>query len=500
MFALNRRHFLQAGTGLTLSLGLGWPFSPPARAATDPAAALPPSSTELHLLNRIAFGVHPDDLARVRAIGAQAYIEEQLHPEDIDDSAVDQTIAQYFPLPALTSAELFARPIEEQTQAAVQLQRATVYRAAFSRRRLFEVMVDFWSNHFNIFLFDGRLRVLKIADDRTVIRAHAMNTFSELLSASAHSPAMLVYLDNVTNTNQGPNENYARELLELHTLGVDGGYTEADVKEVARCFTGWTVGLRQQAGEFLFSPQRHDNDAKQVLGMTIPAGQGIGDGEQVLDLLATHPATAHFLATRLCQRLVSDSPPSGLVNQVAAEFTTSGGDLRRTLRTLFNAPEFWAASDQKFKRPLEYIAASLHSGLVTVSEAGFGTVLNSLRTLGQTPFGWQPPNGYPDVQEYWSGTNGLLNRWNFAFALAEGRLPGLRVDGAALVGAARTPAQLVDQVSDRVLHRALADADRAELLAYLGGDPDTPLSASALSIKAAGLLGLLLASPGFQLR
>lgn len=154
MFALNRRHFLQAGTGLTLSLGLGSSFSPLAWASSDPAAPLPPSSAELHLLNRIAFGVHPEELARVRAIGAQAYIEEQLQPEDIDDSAVDQAVAQYFPLLALTSAELFALPIEEQAQTATQLQLATAYCAAFSRRQLFEVMVDFWSNHFNIFLFD----------------------------------------------------------------------------------------------------------------------------------------------------------------------------------------------------------------------------------------------------------------------------------------------------------------------------------------------------------
>lgn len=500
MFALNRRHFLQAGTGLTLSLGLAGRFSPLAWAATDPAAALPPSSAELHLLNRIAFGVHPDELARVRAIGAQAYIEEQLQPEGIDDSAVDRAVAQYFPLLALSSAELFALPIEEQARAAVQLQLATAYRAAFSRRQLFEVMVDFWSNHFNIFLFDGRLRVLKIADDRAVIRAHAMSYFSELLSASAHSPAMLVYLDNVTNTGQGPNENYARELMELHTLGVDGGYTESDVKEVARCFTGWTVDYRQKPGEFLFTPQRHDNKTKQALGMAIPAGQGIGDGQQVLDLLAKHPSTVRFLATKLCRRMVSDNPPSGLVDKVAAEFTASGGDLRRTLRILLNTPEFWAASDQKFKRPLEYVAAILHSGLVTVSEAGFRTVLNSLRTLEQAPFSWQPPNGYPDVQGYWASTNGLLNRWNFAFALAEGRRSGLRVDGAALVGAARTPAQLVDQLSDRVLHRPLAEADRTQLLTYVGGDPNAPLSASALSVKTAGLLGLLLASPYFQLR
>jgi uncharacterized protein (DUF1800 family) len=222
MFALKRRQFLQAGTGLTLGLGLGCQFSPPAWAApasTNPAAVLPPPAPEIHLLNRIAFGIHSDELARVRAIGAQAYIEEQLQPDRIDDSAVEQAIAGYFPLLARSSAELLALPTDQQAQAAVQLQLATVYRATFSRRQLFEIMVDFWSNHFNIFLFDGKIRVLKIADDREVIRAHALSYFSGLLSASARSPAMLVYLDNITNTRQGPNENYARELMELHTLG-----------------------------------------------------------------------------------------------------------------------------------------------------------------------------------------------------------------------------------------------------------------------------------------
>lgn len=502
MFALKRRQFLQAGTGLTLGFSLGCAFPPLAWAApvaTDPATALPPPAPEIHLLNRIAFGVNPSELARLRAIGVAKYIEEQLQPEHIDDSAVDQAIASYFPLLARSSAELLALPIGQQVQAAVQLEAATVYRAAFSRRQLFEVMVDFWSNHFNIFLFDGPERALKIADDRAVIRAHALGRFSDLLSASAHSPAMLIYLDNVTNTRQGPNENYARELMELHTLGVDGGYTETDVKEVARCFTGWTVDTRQRPGEFVFSAQRHDAGAKKVLDVAIPAGQGIGDGEQVLGLLATHPATARFLAGKLCRRLVSDNPPATLIDKVATEFTASGGDLRNTLRALLNAPEFWAASDQKFKRSLEYIAAVLHGGWVTVSEGGIKTVLSALGVLGQAPFNWQPPNGYPDVQGYWASTNGLLNRWNFAFALAEGRLRGLRANGAALVGSARTPAELLDQLSDRVVHRTLAETDRGALLAYIGGS-NAPLPSATLAVKAAGLLGLLLASPYFQLR
>lgn len=503
MFALKRRQFLQAGTGLTLGFGLGCAFSPLAWAAptsTDPAVALPPPPTEIHLLNRIAFGINPNELARLRAIGAAAYIEEQLQPESIDDDAVDRVIAVYLPLLARSSAELLALPIDQQVQAAVQLQFATLYRAAFSRRQLFEVMVDFWSNHFSIFLFDGPVRVLKIADDREVIRAHALGRFSELLSASARSPAMLVYLDNVTNTRQGPNENYARELMELHTLGVDGGYTETDVKEVARCFTGWTVDTRQRPGEFVFSPQRHDDGAKTVLGRAIPAGQGLGDGQRVLDLLATHPATARFLATKLCRRLVGDDPPTSLIDRVAAEFTTSGGDIRKTLRALLNASEFWAASDQKFKRSLEYLAAVLRCGFVTLDDAGFRVLLRVLKTLGQAPFDWQPPNGYPDAQAYWASTNGLLNRWNLAFALAEDRLAGVRVNGTALVGNARTPAELVDQLTERVLHRPLDPPDRAVLLASVGGDPNAPLPAATLAVKASGLLGLLLASPYFQLR
>lgn len=498
MFALNRRQFLQAGTGLTVSFGLGCSLPSLVWSAPTQATALPSPSPEVHLLNRIAFGIHPDELARVRAIGVETYLDEQLQPESIDDSTVEQAIAAYFPHLALSTAELLALPPEQRARTAVELQLATLYRAAFSRRQLFEVMVDFWSNHFNIYLFDGQVQVLKIADDREVIRTHALGHFRDLLGASAHSPAMLVYLDNAFNTRQGPNENYARELLELHALGVDGGYTETDVREIARCFTGWTVDVRRQRGEFQFAAPLHDNDAKQVLGVTMPPGQDIGDGEQVLDLLAAHPATARFLADKLCRRLVGDDPPVALVDRVASEFSTSGGDLRRTVRALLRAPEFWAASDQKFKRPLEYVAAILRGGFAVLSEPAWATAFAALNDLGQAPFRWQPPNGYPDRMGYWASANGLLGRWNQAFALTEGRAPGMKIDWPILLGGARTPAEQLDRLTERVLHRPLAEADRAALLAYLETGSGAPPSTAPGRLP--GLLGLLLASPYFQMR
>lgn len=474
--------------------------------AAPPAAdaALPPPDSALLLLNRSSFGATAAELARARSLGLSAYLAEQLAPQQIDDSLLDARLAQSLPTLGLSNAQLIADyahsdDAPRRRQPLIELQAATLSRQLFSRRQLFEVLVEFWSNHFNVTHSDGPARYYKTVDDREVIRAHALGRFADLLRASAQSPAMLAYLDNASNVVDGPNENYARELLELHTLGVDGGYSESDVAEVARCFTGWSIDRRAGQHVFRFVAARHDFGAKQVLGRQLPAGQGIEDGLAVLDLLATHPSTARHIARKLLCRFVEDFPAESLVQRIAAVFTASGGDIRATVQALLESAEFRASADAKFKRPAEFALSSLRSaGARVQGEHWLRIVADALAQQGQTPLNWPAPNGYPDVQAYWLNTAALLQRWNFVLALFQrGSGSGLYVDIAALYGSARTPAQLVDALALRLLQRPLAAAARELLLAYAaqGAAPERVFTPASLDTTARELAALLLASP-----
>jgi uncharacterized protein (DUF1800 family) len=370
-------------------------------------------------------------------------------------------------------------------------------------------MVEFWTNHFNVYILDGNARYYKTVDDREVIRRHAMGKFGDLLRASARSPAMLFYLDNFLNVASGPQENYARELLELHTLGVDGGYTEDDVKAVARAFTGWTfTAYRPQNGQtdvvFNFNRAVHDVGAKRVLGVDLPAGRGIEDGEQVLDILVSHPSTARFIATKLVRRFVSDSPPASLVDRVAATYRESGGDIRAMLRTILLSSEFRTSGDRKFKRPVEYVVSSLRVLGATVSGNWTRSLTDALATLGQSHFQWAAPNGYPDVGGYWISSAAMLSRWNHALALGNGTLAGVAVDVNALLGSPlpRTPEELVDRLAQRVLRRALSLDDRNRLVAFAaaGAPVEAALPPALRTQRAREVLGLLLASNYFMYR
>ncbi len=500
---VSRRGLLAtAGAGAALSLlgvrpGAGGFLG---QAATAPAP--PPSpSRELLFLTRTSFGPRPEDLARVSAIGIEAYLDEQLQPERIDDSAVDREVARAFP----TVVRLPAGPFEGDArhEIAIDLKSATLYRAVASRRQLFEVLVDFWSNHFNIYHQDGPTSVLKTADDREVIRRHALGRFRDLLGASARSPAMLVFLDNFTNIAGGPNENYARELMELHTLGVEGGYTQADVQDVARAFTGWTIE-RRDGRQFRFDARSHDQGAKRVLGVAIPAGGGQRDGEIVLDRLATHPSTARFIATKLCRRFLADTPPAAAVDAAALTFTTTGGDLRETVRTVLHSAQLFESADAKVRRPIEVLAAAVRALPASASTDAARLLLHGTKLLGQAPFNWPAPNGYPDAAGAWINTNGLLGRWNLMLRLAGGRAPGVRIDWPAWVraSAAATPTQLVDALTDRLLHRALLAADRNALIAHAaaGGPGGAHLPVPTLAARAPEIAALLLDSPYFQWR
>src|SRR5260221_1398148 len=355
---MNRRDFLKVmgiGTGAALigadvAEALAAPDLPEALRS---AATLAQQDPVAHVLKRVTFGPRPGQVDAVKKLGVQPYLEQQLAPQNINDDASEQRLGNYITLD-MTPIELNALG-KDQRQTIVELDSATIMRATYSERQLYEVMVAFWSEHFSIWHLKETDKILKTMDDREVVRKYALGKFRDILGASAKSPAMLVYLDNAGSIKLHPNENYARELMELHTLSV-GNYSENDIKEVARCFTGWTVQGPRAAnpGEFTFNAKFHDNDAKTVLGHTIPAGGGLQDGETVLDILASHPITAQFIATKLVRRFIADDPPESVVKAATQTYLSSGGDIPSVLRTLFAAPEFMIAPP-KYKRPFEYL-------------------------------------------------------------------------------------------------------------------------------------------------
>jgi uncharacterized protein (DUF1800 family) len=314
-----------------------------------------------------------------------------------------------------------------------------IYRAVYSNRQLEEVLTDFWFNHFNVFLDKGADRILTASYERDAIRPHIFGKFRDLLEATAKSPAMLFYLDNWQSVapqpnapprqqSRGLNENYARELMELHTLGVDGGYTQKDIVEVARCFTGWTIRNPRLGGGFVFTPRLHDKGEKVVLGEKIPAGGGIEDGERVLDILGRHPSTAKFIARKLAVRFVSDNPPASLIDRMAKTFTKTGGDLRAVMKTMIDAPEFWSESAYraKVKTPLEVVASA---GRALNADVEWAMPLaNQIAQLGQPLYRKVEPTGYSSANADWVNSAALLARMNFAIALAQNKVPGVRVD------------------------------------------------------------------------
>jgi uncharacterized protein (DUF1800 family) len=576
------------------------------------SARLTENQRILHVLNRVGFGARPGDIERVRAMGIDKYIEQQLQPEKIDDAASEARLKNLDSL-RMNTADLFekypqpgqllrqlqqrgalpadlAAARDNRTKGAAnattgaepqkpgvtgemeaskagdvtrkpavaanndptntpeyrravyeyykennlrppqfitgELQMSRILRAVYSERQLQEVMVDFWTNHFNVFANKGADRWYLTSYDRDTIRPHTLGRFYDLLLADAQSPAMLFYLDNVQSVSpnaqppqqrplaarplaelmrmgnnpaqqrpqqqqrRGLNENYARELMELHTLGVDGGYTQKDVQEVARCFTGWTIlqprggaaaamavmgrEARGDEGTFIFRPMMHDNGEKIVLGHKIPAGGGIKDGLMVLDILSHHPSTARFIATKLVRHFVSDEPPPALVDRVAQTFLKTDGDIREMLRTIFFSPEFNSpqAYRAKIKRPFELVVSAVRT---LGGETNGGPQLhNWIARMGQPLYGFQTPNGYSDVAENWVNTGALLERMNFALALVSNRIPGTRVDLTGFVNA--TDKNVLDK--NEVLNRfvwiivggELSAKTRETLLKQLGDE------------------------------
>jgi len=389
----------------------------------------------VHLLSRIAFGERPGQIEHVQSIGVDKYLDQQLHPERIDESAAEKRLEGIASIHMSAPALVEIRPPQQILQ---DLQAQKIVRAVHSERQLQEVMTDFWFNHFNVFWRKNADRWFTTGYEMNAIRPHVLGKFRDLLMATAKSPAMLVYLDNhVSSSIRGINENYARELMELHTLGVDGGYTQKDVQEVARALTGWTIAGPRRGpvfGAFMFRVRMHDDGDKTVLGHKIHAG-GIHDGETVIDILSKHPGTARFISTKLVRRFVDDHPPENLVRHVAEVYRRSDGDIREMMHAIvvskeFNSPD---AVRAKTKTPFEYAVSAIRS--LDGMTDGARPLAQAIARMGQPLYQCQPPTGYPDRGDYWMSNGAIIERLNFAVAVSSNRIPGTSVDFDAPVKA-----------------------------------------------------------------
>ncbi len=601
----------------------------------------------LHVLNRLAFGPRPGDVEHVEAIGVDRWIDEQLHPDKIDDTALATRLAQFptlrmdtkeivetFPPEALIKAiadgkrsmpsdplkravyevqlqryqsgrqkkdaganisntpddhpaidakteELLDMPPDQRMKAMLKLspeeqralttslrgnqrdqflqgmnpkQRETIesfdgpqnvvakelvqaklLRAIYSDRQLQEVMTDFWINHFNVFIGKDADRYLLTSYERDVIRPHVFGKFEDLLVATAQSPAMLFYLDNwlsvgpnsdVANgirnnkdrkrrvqanasgrqskrKRDGLNENYGRELMELHTLGVNGGYTQEDVTEVARVFTGWTLKQPRKGGGFSFEERMHDPGDKIVLGHRIKP-KDEKEGLEVLHLLAHQPATAKFVCTKLAVRFVSDDPPPALVDRMSQTFLKKDGDIREVLKTMFNSPEFWApeAYRAKVKTPLEFVVSAVRSSGADVTETL--PLASQLQKMGMPLYGMQPPTGYSMKGATWVNSAALLDRMNFAMAMTAGKIRGIAVDPDRITPAAGAPAD--PQATLALLEQSLLAGDVSkqthDVISARLSEPRIGRKKDGASRppNTAAIAGLLIGSPEFQRR
>lgn len=463
--------------------------------AADVPTALSPEQAATHVLNRLGYGPKPGDIERVTQMGVQNYIDIQLHPESIAlpatlserlraldtyQQSAGQTLAQLLAVRGQAkdeSEETKAHRREVLTRMTLQTDEARLARAIDSPRQLEEVMVDFWFNHFNVFSGKGIERALVASYERDAIRPYALGNFRDLLGATARHPAMLYYLDNWLSTadgyvprgraegpkakSTGLNENYARELMELHTMGVDSGYTQKDVTELARMLTGWTFNNRELVMRnrgFVFDAARHDRGDKLWLGHVIHSG-GQGEGEYALDVLAMLPQTAHHLSYQLAQYFVQDQPPPALVERLARSYLESKGDIRTVLRTLFSSPEFMApaAVGAKFKTPYQFVVSVARAANAPVND--LKPVLGTLNKLGMPLYGCQTPDGYKNTQEAWLNPDALSRR--IAYATAAGQT----LDAGAL------QVTLGSTISPRT-QLAVSDSPQRLRAAMLLGSPD----------------------------
>ena len=567
---MNLCRLLLAAAALTLGQGAAvgaqdMPASRQASAARLDHRELAADQQVIHALNRLTFGTRPGDVQRVRSTGLDKWIDQQLHPETIDDSTMERFLSRYTILNQPQNKLLaeftqvqqerrtakraagddmsrddsvaYQRIATTRRQVVGQLQSARVARAVASNRQLEEVMTDFWLNHFNVFAQKGPPQAYYLAEyEREVIRPNSLGKFRDLLGAVAKSPAMLFYLDNARSMvdstrprlaeaglgrmrpngrlgqprrnipnpgrggqrrmdpaqneevrqrlnqlrNGGLNENYGLELLELHTLGVDGGYTQQDVINVARALTGWTIERPVVGGGFIFRPQMHDAGEKVVLGHKLRAGRGIEEGEEVLDILSRHPSTARYIATKLARRFVSDDPPQALIDHAAAVFTRTNGDIREVVRSIITSNEFFSqrAYRSKVKSPFEVVVSAMRA--MNAQPDSTPRTAQVIAYLGQPIFGHQAPNGYPETGDAWMNTGAILNRINFGMAAAANRIPGARINAIpgvdSLASAPRS--RQVDAVASLLLGGSISADTRSVLLSG-----ENPLLANAAATE-----------------
>ncbi len=475
-------------------------YSPQASAQSFAAAF--GDNQALHLLNRITWGARPTELARIDDIGIEAYLDEQLNPNLADNGDLSEHLKD---LSLLNVSRQDAYALDDSEWRLYKtMMIAALRRAVYSPHQLLERMTEFWTDHFNINADDSEYNPDLLLLHK-YYRENAFGNFRDLLMATAKSPAMLIYLDNFVNGKDEPNENYARELMELHTLGVDGGYTEADIKAVARAFTGWTIHYGTRTG-FYFDPGDHDMVAKRILGHTLPANRGIEDGLHVLDIVANHPSTAKFICRKLCIRFVSDDPPAELVDDLAQVWQDTHGEIKPVLRRLFLSEEFQQSTGQKFRRPFDFLAGVLRATGTEFED--MWTLQQILVDLGQIPFSWHTPDGYPDTADAWISTGGILSRWNVAMQLSHGAYSdpdwggGLSTQLYERIGKPKRAGDLVDAVSEQVFGAKMSVDARAPFVAFVtdGGNEKTPVTAKLIAQKLGSLYGLMLASPLFQWR
>ncbi len=654
---------------LLLVTGLGTQLAP-AKKKDKPAGAMEEQKRIVHALNRLTFGPRPGDVQRVKQMGVDKWIEQQLHPEKIDDSALEARLAPFRTLrmdqrelvenfppnqvirqvangkadlpsdptkravyeaqvrryedrqdrkgaaskspsatdPAMASPdnekamaddtdlegrqedrrfanlkirELLDLPPDQRLKEILmmppadqhafifgmkgpkadallegmspqqketlmslrnpervvigELMQAKLLRAIYSERQLDEVMADFWFNHFNVFINKGNDRILVTSYERDAIRSHSLGKFEDLLVATAQSPAMMFYLDNWLSVGpdsdvglgiaprsqkkgrdrraqnrpskgkaklaSGLNENYGRELMELHTLSVNGGYSQKDVTEVAKVFTGWTIEQPKKGGGFRFEPRMHEPGDKTVLGHKIKEN-GDKEGLEVLHMLARHPKTARFISQKLAMRFVSDAPPAALVDRMTQTFLKKHGDIREVLRTMFSSSEFWApeAYRAKVKTPLEFVVSAVRASGAQVDDAR--ALVATLNTMGMPPYGMQPPTGYSMKADAWVNSSALLGRMNFALGLAAGKVRGVSVDNAQLASGASDAQQALLALENSLLAGDVSKQTHETISKQLD-DPQISqrrLDDASRPPNVAAITGLILGSPEFQRR
>ncbi|HNO84281.1 MAG TPA: DUF1800 family protein [Anaerolineales bacterium] len=568
----SRRDFLKLGGSLATASLLAAcqpgeetstaPLSPTTSAndisIPEPAVSLPPVSLAILALGRMTFGIRPGDIEAFNAFGntdderLRAFVQQQLNPDSLDDSDFESRYsAAGFQALHKSHEQLYSDHIannaydanddaywEWYSLPAYELVDATLLRAVFSKKQLVELLADFWHNHFNIFFWQDDGVPLLVSYNRDVLRRHMLGNFRQMLEAVASHPSMLYYLNQNNSSDAGPNENFARELFELHTLGAENylgvrdpntvekdangiaiGYVDNDVYEAARCLTGWRIdddlGEWEEGvgitGNFIYYKPWHDRFNKLVLGKYIPADQpDMQDGKDVLDLLAAHPGTARHIARKLCRRFIADLPPDSVVEKVAAAFTEfrdAPDQLKRVMEVLFLSDEFKQSWGQKIKRPLEACISTLRSLNSDFTRVP-GGVPWMLSLMGQPLFERRSPDGYPDVKEAWANSMSLLYRWNFAVGVAENWLndddKGLTLHTDLLnqtPAEIRTAESLADFWIQRILGRPLSsDADRNSVIAVMAQEYGTqePLPEDHVAYVLPAMVEVILMSPDFQ--